>query len=141
MLMKSFVSFLLGIALGVGATLGVQKLLELRESPSQKATNSITMFKEPGNEVRYSFLGESITTYKVIQVLPNGAALACPSAAGITIPDHVILFLPLKEGCYYDSQEIVPPKKHVAKQAGIYRYETKDGDVKTVPVVKFYPKK
>ena len=137
--MKSGTSFFVGFIVGAIATFGILFIYTKRQSSEGKTNDSIMMFNAPGEVIEYSILDEKITTYKVIQVLPNGAALACPAALGITIPDQVVLFPPLKDGSYYDSQVIKTPKKHIAKMAGVYRYETKDGGQKTVPVVKFYP--
>ena len=46
-----------------------------------------------------------------------------------------VLFMNQEDKPYYDDQKIVIPKNKCARQVGIYHYETKAHDYKTVPVV------
>ena len=140
--MKSGTSFFVGLLVGAIVTVGVLALYAKANENSQD-TSSVQLFKEPGVEITYqNWEGKKckFTGFDVFQVLPNGAALATGKDGGVPIVTNVVLLLPIKGGSYYDQQYVKIPKGNIAKQAGVYRYETKEGTQKTVPVVKFYPK-
>ena len=98
----------------------------------------ISLFDEPGDEM-------SLRSFKVFQVLSNGTALAESSEMSKVQYDFqygepVVFFLPEDSASYYDDQIIKCPAGKITRQVGIYRYETKNDFVKTVPIVKFIDK-
>ena len=141
--MKSGTSFFLGFIIGAAVCFGVLYIFGFRQTSAGERSERLVMFKEPRGEVNYALFNESIfaTGCKVIQVMSDRSALALPSVHGVPIPDQAVLLLPLKAGCYYDGQVVPIPEDKVMRQIGIYRYQNKEGLMKTVPVVKFYPKK
>ena len=50
----------------------------------------------------------------------------------------VVLLLPETDNAYYDDQSIIVPKGKSLMQIGIFKYESKEKMVKTVPIVKIY---
>lgn len=140
--------FFIGILLGVGATLGIGKLLEQRQSPAQAINNNIRMFKEPQGVLEYKHTDWKTgtktypyTEFKVFDVLANGYALADGKEVGSNIYSGItVLLLPLRNGCYYDEQIVSAPKGYCTRQIGVFNYENNMGVNKTVPVVRFYPK-
>lgn len=117
--MKSFLIFLAGLITGVGLIIGFAFLYDA-------SNDGMTMFEQPGECV-------STDTFGVIQVL-DGGALAMEYT--FALPTGLIVFLLDQNGqSYYDSQLIEIPKGQCARQVGIYKYTSKEGDAKTVPVV------
>ena len=146
--MKSGTSFFLGFVLGAAVCFGVLYLISKRQSPADKINENITMFKEPGGVLEYksdSWRSGSktypYTEFRVFEVLPNGCALAKGKEDVDLYMGITVLFLPLRNGSYYDEQIIKVPKGQCARQAGVFKYENNMGMSKTVPVVRFYPKK
>ena len=117
--MKSFLIFLAGLITGAGLIIGFALLYNA-------SNDGLTMFEQPGECV-------STDTFSVIQVL-DGGALAMEYT--FAIPTGLVVFI-LDKGSssYYDDQLIEIPKGQCARQVGIYKYTSKDGDAKTVPVV------
>ena len=50
------------------------------------------------------------------------------------------MFLPVEGSSYYDDQIIEVPAKKVVRQVGTFKYTSKAGLDKTVPIVKLYDK-
>lgn len=81
----------------------------------------------------------SATELSVIQVLPDGSALAiinepydnCGTVVGLQA---------MQGGSYYDDQKISIPEGKCLKQTGTYRYMTRQNMEKTVPVVQVFDK-
>lgn len=71
------------------------------------------------------------TSFKVFQVIDPDAALASESSSNVLklFNGKVVLLL---GSSFYDEQII---KVEDPMQVGIYRYETKSGDIKTVPII------
>lgn len=97
----------------------------------QKNNYDIVLFDSPTTCI-------STNNFEVMQVLDSGAALANEfedsdrhMATGITV-----LFLSNDGTSYYDDQIITIPKGKCAKQIGTFKYRSKGGLDKTVPVVK-----
>ena len=79
--------------------------------------------------------GEILATgeLRIFQVLKPNIALVKSG----TFPNEVLmLLLGEDDDLYYDNQKINMPKEKSAKQVGIYQYNTKSGELKTIPAVK-----
>lgn len=120
---KSVLIYIGGVITGIIVTFIFLSVLAKNQAPN----DSIVMFEKPSQEIEAN-------SFEVIQVLPDGSALA-------RAEDYqnwgmiVVLFLADEETSYYDNQEIkIPSGKHVM-QTGTYRYITRQEMVKTVPVV------
>ena len=139
--MKKGVYFFLGLLSGVILTLIVSfiigKSIENRDD-ANGADTDVSWFEEPG-EIMY------LKSFEILQVFPDGYALALTSGKAkvqykFEYGDPVVLLTPDKGKSYYDDQVITVPQGMCVRQAGTYRYETKDEFIKTVPVVLFYEK-
>ena len=79
--------------------------------------------------------GETIAekNLKVFQILKPNAALV---KAGSFPNERLMLLIGEDDDLYYDDQKISIPEGKAAKQVGVYQYNTKNGDLKTIPAVK-----
>lgn len=88
--------------------------------------SDVVMFEQPQQVIK-------ARTLRVMQVLPNGSALAT-----VDILENnggmVVMFLAKDGVSYFDDQKINVPSEKCLKQVGTYTYESKLG-MKTVPVV------
>lgn len=88
--------------------------------------SDVVMFEQPQQVIK-------ARTLRVMQVLPNGSALAT-----VDILENnggmVVMFLAKDGVSYFDDQKINVPSDKCLKQVGTYTYESKLG-MKTVPVV------
>lgn len=92
---------------------------------------NVVMFEKPQEVITAS-------TLKVIQVLPDGSALATVDI----MEDNgglVVMFLAKDGMAYYDDQKIDVPSDKCIRQVGTYTYESKIR-MKTVPVVEILDK-
>lgn len=87
------------------------------------------MFDNPRNTVP----GKA---FRVMQVLPDGSALASGDDFSDDNIGMVVLFLGNEGTSFYDNQKIEIPKGKVAKQIGNYSYMSQSYNEKTVPIVK-----
>ncbi len=75
---------------------------------------------------------------KVFQALETGYALARPirTIGSYDMPeDPVVLLANSNNKTYYDDERITIPYGKCARQVGTYKYEAKNGNHKTVPIV------
>lgn len=92
-------------------------------------SSDMILFDEEGDCI-------SSNSFEIFQVLDNGNALATE-----IYPDHSIatgidvVFLGNKKASYYDSQIIEIPQGKCAKQIGVFKYKTRIGMDRTVPIV------
>ncbi|MBQ3833941.1 MAG: hypothetical protein II816_00250, partial [Elusimicrobia bacterium] len=79
--------------------------------------------------------GETITKeqLRIFQVLKPNTALV---KSGTFPNEMLMLLIGEDDDLYYDNQKINIPNEKVAKQVGIYQYNTKNGELKTIPAVK-----
>ena len=87
------------------------------------------MFEKPKSKIK-------ATDLTVFQVLPDGSALA--KVENFSSWGMVVLLLPETDNGYYDDQSITVPKGKSLMQIGVFKYESKEEVVKTVPIVKVY---
>lgn len=124
---KFILTYVAGIVTGCVLLFVIGCIINAKNSSAQK--ENIVMFDSPRNAVP----GKS---FKVVQVLPDGNALANVDNVYDDNFGVVVLFLGDESTSYYDDQKIEIPKGKVAKQIGNYSYMSRMNIEKTVPVVK-----
>ena len=124
---KFILTYVAGIVTGCVLLFVIGCIINAKNSSAQK--EDIVMFDSPRNAVP----GKS---FKVVQVLPDGNALARIDNVYDDNFGIVVLFLGDENTSYYDDQKIEIPKGKVAKQIGNYSYMSRMNIEKTVPVVK-----
>ncbi len=94
----------------------------------EKKLSGITLFsKKKEGEVLAK--GE----LRIFQVLKPNTALVKSG----TFPNEILMLLiGDDDDLYYDNQKINISKEKAAKQVGIYQYNTKNGELKTIPAIK-----
>lgn len=124
---KFILTYVAGIVTGCVLLFVIGCIINAKNSSTPK--EDIVMFDSPRNAVP----GKS---FKVVQVLPDGNALASVDNVYDDNFGIVVLFLGDESTSYYDDQKIEIPKGKVAKQIGNYSYMSRMKIEKTVPVVK-----
>lgn len=124
---KFILTYVAGIVTGCVLLFVIGCIINAKNSSAQK--EDIVMFDSPRNAVP----GKS---FKVVQVLPDGNALASVDNVYDDNFGIVVLFLGDESTSYYDNKKIEIPKGKVAKQIGNYSYMSRMKIEKTVPVVK-----
>lgn len=124
---KFILTYVAGIVTGCVLLFVIGCIINAKNSSAEK--EDIVMFDSPRNAVP----GKS---FKVVQVLPDGNALARIDNVYDDNFGIVVLFLGDESTSYYDDQKIEIPKGKVAKQIGNYSYMSRMNFEKTVPVVK-----
>lgn len=131
--MKKGLVFFLGMI--TGCVLTIAALFYIGKVYSAGGDSGLTLYEQPAGTINsYSF--------EVLQVLPNGNALAHsenPNYREIYTGPTVLL-LADENSHYYDDQIVKVPKGKQAYQVGIFDYETNGIGHKTVPAVKFLSK-
>lgn len=137
--MKNGLVFLLGFISGIIFTF-VMMLYVVKQSVDEvveKVDNGMTFFEQPGDCV-------STNQFEVMQVLDDNYALAYEQKyeeyLGYMRTDLLVLVTNDEGIYYYDEQTIKVPKGKCMRQVGIYKYQTKLEDWKTVPIVKLMDK-
>lgn len=127
--MKKGLIFLGGVVTGVLLTFLFAFVFASQGETPAVEDNGVTMFEKPGDVINE-------TGFEVFQALEQGAALAKGKKEWMTV-----YMLVNDEGkYYYDDEKVTVPSGKVARQIGIYQYETNSGRPKTVPIVKFMEK-
>lgn len=131
--MKKIWVYLLGVLTGIVITVIVLAVIGVamnaKNDPGTRMTNGMSFFDAPGDIVEPS-------SVKVFQALGDGAALAECKGDGNYIYTGPNVLLYNEDGQpYYDEQVINVPQGKCFRQVGIYRYPTKGGTDKTVPIV------
>ena len=124
---KFILTYVAGIVTGCVLLFVIGCIINAKNSSAEK--EDIVMFDSPRNAVP----GKS---FKVVQVLPDGNALASVDNVYDDNFGIVVLFLGDESTSYYDDQKIEIPKGKVAKQIGNYSYMSRSYNEKTVPIVK-----
>ena len=124
---KFILTYVAGIVTGCVLLFVIGCIINAKNSSAPK--EDIVMFDSPRNAVP----GKS---FKVVQVLPDGNALARIDNVYDDNFGVVVLFLGDESTSYYDDQKIEIPKGKVAKQIVNYSYMSRMKIEKTVPVVK-----
>lgn len=123
--MKKFLLFLFGVIVGVVGTFGTLWFIAQSQSQEQdEGLRGLTIFDSPTDCVTKSNL-------RVIQVQKSNMALAVEE----DFSGLVVLLVNKVGKSYYDNEKITIPKGKCARQVGVFQYENKEHDWKTVPVV------
>lgn len=123
-MMKSILVFISGTA--VGAVLSFLVFLCMT---GHFLNDKIILFEKEGRCI-------SDHSFEVFEVLNSGEALASEfSREYATATGLMVLFPKKKEGSHYVGEVIEIPAGKCAKQIGVFKYPTKVGREKTVPVV------
>ena len=129
--MKKWLIFVGGVATGVVLTFLFAVLFSSRTG----SNNGATWFEKPGDVIE-------VKSFKVFQVLDKDAALV----SGVTYEKYdiysgAVYLLTNEDGKYYYDDEVVKvPDGKVARQVGIYQYQTKAELDKTVPIIQIFDK-
>lgn len=125
--MKKGWVFLLGFISGVAFLFIVSLILA-----SNLQNNGMTFFEKEGECI-------STKPFQVLQVIGDGYALAYESdyMLGTYIHSDLLALVTNLEGdLYYDEQIIKVPQGKCFKQIGIYKYKSKGGEYKTIPIIR-----
>lgn len=128
--MKNIWVFLSGMVVGMMVLFGISNFFGNSSRPIE-SKNGINMFPEKGDCI-------SDKQFQVFQVLDNGVALANEFSDKIGDSEFysgiTVLFV-CKTKYYYDKEVIKVPDGKCVRQIGVYTYEAKNGNNKTVPIV------
>lgn len=121
---KLIITYLGGVITGLVLTFVLAFMVTYQRN--SMPFNDIVMFEKPQQEIK-------VTSFKVMQVLPNGNALA-------SVEDRdnfgmIVLFLAEEGTSFYDKQKIDVPSGKKVMQIGTYKYVTRKDIEKTVPIV------
>lgn len=122
--LKYILTYVGGVLTGVVLVFGL--LLALGMSQQGQAIvndKNLVLYETPQGIVDGQY-------FRVIQVLPNGNALALTNGYGATV-----LLLCDESTSYYDDEKVRVPMGMQAVQIGTYRYTNRENFVKTVPVI------
>lgn len=134
--MKKWMIFVLGVFVGM-IIVGFAGLLKLTSETNvsndiettMEENDGITMFEDPGEVVKDK-------SFEVFQVLAKDAALVHGESDIEGVYAGIIYLLMNKSGeYYYDEQIVKVPKGSVARQVGIFQYNTRNDMTKTVPII------
>ena len=134
--MNRFLVYILGIITGIGLAFGFAYLKSETDPTIQD--NGMTFFENPGEKF-------SINAFEVIQVIDDNHALAIEAKWESFLEDYItgeltVLITNDSGEYYYDDQIVKTTKNKCFKQVGIYRYNSRAGIEKTVPIVKLMDK-
>ena len=127
MKVKFILTYVAGIVTGIVLIFAVG-LFMAKSVATSTSNKDVVMFEKPRGVVPGK-------VFKVMQVLPDGSALATVGDFESGNYGTTVLFLGDESTSYYDSQKITVPSGKVAKQIGTYSYMARSEMYKTVPVV------
>jgi hypothetical protein len=130
--MKKWLIFGGGVVTGVVLSFLIAFLISASSSNSYDGT---TWFEKPGDVIE-------VKSFKVFQVLDKDAALVNGAThEEYDIYSGAVYLLTNKDGKYYYDDEVINvPEGKVARQIGIYQYQTKSEFEKTVPIIQIMDK-
>lgn len=125
--MKKWIVFVLGFVSGI-----VFLFLVLLIVAKSSSNIGMTYFEKPGKCI-------STRNFEVFQVIGDSYALAREQNGNIF--GGVLVLVTNNNGeLYYDDQIIEVPKGKCMRQIGVYKYQTKSENWKTVPIVQLMDK-
>lgn len=128
--MKKGLAFLFGTITGVVLTFMFFVVLGVAVNGTSRSSDGVDYFDKVGQVM-------SVQEYKVMQVLPDGSALATELSNKEYGWYHgaVVLLVGDEDAHYYDEQVVKRPTGRHFRQVGTFRYTAKNGSTKTVPAV------
>lgn len=124
---KFILTYVAGIVTGILLLFVVGLFMEISQATSA-SNDDVVMFEKPRGIVPGK-------VFEVMQVLPDGSALATVDDFESGNLGTIVLFVGDESTSYYDSQKINVPEGKVVKQVGTYSYMARNDMYKTVPVV------
>lgn len=124
---KFILTYVAGIVTGIVLLFAVG-FIRAKSQATSASNNDVVMFEKPRGIVPGK-------VFEVMQVLPDGSALATVDDMESDNFGTIVLFVGDESTSYYDSQKIKLPKGKVVKQVGTYSYMARNEMYKTVPVV------
>lgn len=132
--MKKWLIFGSGVLTGIVLTFVFAFLFSASRSGSG---DGATWFEKPGDEIE-------VDAFEVFQVIGEDAALVHGKSreySSMEIFSGAVYLLTNEDGKYYYDDEVVRvPEGKVARQIGIYQYQTKSDFGKTVPIIQIMNK-
>ena len=119
---KFILTYVAGIVTGIVSLFVLGLFMEMSQATSA-SNDDVVMFEKPRGIVPGK-------VFEVMQVLPDGSALAIVDDIESENIGTEVLFVGNDSTSYYDGQKINVPSGKVARQIGTYRYMAR-----TVPVV------
>ena len=124
---KFILTYVAGIVTGIVSLFVAGLFMEMSQATSA-SNDDVVMFEKPRGIVPGK-------VFEVMQVLPDGSALATVDDIESGNLGAIVLFVGDESTSYYDSQKIYVPEGKVVKQVGTYSYMARNEMYKTVPVV------
>ena len=124
---KFILTHVAGIVTGIVSLFVVGLFMAISQATSA-SNDDVVMFEKPRGIVPGK-------VFEVMQVLPDGSALATVDDFESDNLGTIVLFVGDESTSYYDSQKINVPEGKVVKQVGTYSYMARKEMYKTVPVV------
>lgn len=124
---KFILTYVAGIVTGF-VLLVVVGFFMAKSQATSASNDDVEMFEKPRGIVPGK-------VFEVMQVLPDGSALATVDDFDSGNMGTIVLFVGDENTSYYDSQKINVPKGKVVRQVGTYSYMARNKMYKTVPVV------
>lgn len=130
--MKKWLFFGGGVLTGIVLTFAFAFIFSASHSGNDDGT---TWFEKPGDVI-------NVRSFKVFQVIAEDAALVYGAThEEYDIYSGAVYLLTNEDGKYYYDDEVVRvPDGKVARQVGIYQYQTKTDFGKTVPIIQIMKK-
>lgn len=120
--MNKWLYFGAGVITGVLLVFVV--MLFINKNAQQDA--GLNYYDQPGEIVKEH-------SFTVMQVMADNAALVMPRSSNSFT---VYLLVTSEKRLFYDDETVNVPEGNVARIIGTYRYPTRDGMEKTVPIIK-----
>lgn len=124
--MKKIWVFILGAIIGIVLTILFAAVATYISSSVNGSNSNLNIFEEPGDCLI------SKSSLEIFQTLEQNVALAMIKDS---YSSGAYLVVNKENKSYYDGQVIKLPAGKCFKQIGTYRYQNKENDWKTVPVV------
>ena len=132
--MKKWLIFGSGVLTGIVLTFVFAFIFS---SSSSGSGDGATWFEKPGDAI-------DVDAFEVFQVIGEDAALVHGKSreySSMEIFSGAVYLLTNEDGKYYYDDEVVRvPDGKVARQVGIYQYQTKSDFGKTVPIIQIMNK-
>ena len=129
---KFILTYVAGTVTGI-VLLSVVGFFMAKPQATSASNDPIVMFEKPRGIVPGK-------VFEVMQVLPDGSALATVDDFESGNLGTIVLFVGDESTSYYDSPKINVPEGKVVKQVGTYSYMARNEMYKTVPVVEIMAK-